>query len=240
MTVSMRVMSAGDGYKYLLKTIAAADGDRRLSTPLTRYYMEEGTPPGRWLGTGVAALGKGEIQVGDRVSEHQLQLLMGRGHDPITDEPLGRAFPTYKSQDERIEARIADLEPTMTPGAKGEAVAQIVAEETARNTRRAVAAFDFTFSIPKSAGTAARISDTSLCGAVRRYWKEVYYARTPPQGIPRRCRGRRPSRRGCAQADRGGVRDLAIPARCESRSWHGPWAKVHASLSFGALVSGDP
>ncbi len=43
MTVSMRVMSAGDGYKYLLKTVAAADGNRPLSTPLTRYYMEEGT-----------------------------------------------------------------------------------------------------------------------------------------------------------------------------------------------------
>ncbi len=38
MTVSMRVMSAGDGYKYLLRTDAAADGDRSLSTPLTRYY----------------------------------------------------------------------------------------------------------------------------------------------------------------------------------------------------------
>src|SRR5699024_11408120 len=35
-TVSMRVMSAGDGYKYLLRTVAAADGDRSLSTPLTR------------------------------------------------------------------------------------------------------------------------------------------------------------------------------------------------------------
>lgn len=46
MTVSMRVMSAGDGYKYLLKTIAAADGDRSLSTPLTRYYVEAGTPWG--------------------------------------------------------------------------------------------------------------------------------------------------------------------------------------------------
>ena len=40
MTVSMRVMSAGDGYKYLLKTVAAADGDRSLSTPLTRYFIE--------------------------------------------------------------------------------------------------------------------------------------------------------------------------------------------------------
>ncbi len=44
MTVSMRVMSAGDGYKYLLRSVAAADGDRSLSTPLTRYYAEEGTP----------------------------------------------------------------------------------------------------------------------------------------------------------------------------------------------------
>ena len=162
MTVSMRVMSAGDGYKYLLKTVAAADGNRPLSTPLTRYYMEEGTPPGRWLGAGVVALGKGEIQVGDRVSEHQLQLLMGTGHDPITDEPLGRAFPTYKSQDERLEARIADLDPTMTPGAKGEAVAQIVAEETARSTRRAVAGFDFTFSIPKSASVLWAVADAGV------------------------------------------------------------------------------
>jgi conjugative relaxase-like TrwC/TraI family protein len=162
MTVSMRVMSAGDGYKYLLKTVAAADGNRPLSTPLTRYYMEEGTPPGRWLGAGVAALGKGEIRVGDRVSEHQLQLLMGSGHDPITDEPLGRAFPTYKSQEDRIEARIAGLEPTMTPGAKGEAVAQIVAEETARSTRRAVAGFDFTFSIPKSASVLWAVADAGV------------------------------------------------------------------------------
>jgi hypothetical protein len=33
MTVSMRVMSAGDGYKYLLKSVAAGDGDRELATP---------------------------------------------------------------------------------------------------------------------------------------------------------------------------------------------------------------
>ena len=78
-TVSMRVMSAGDGYKYLLRTVAAADGDRELSTPLTRYYVEAGTPPGQWLGSGVAALGKGQLVVGDRVSEAQLQLLMGMG-----------------------------------------------------------------------------------------------------------------------------------------------------------------
>lgn len=42
MTVSMRVTSAGDGYKYLLRSVVAADNDRSLSTPLTRYYVAEG------------------------------------------------------------------------------------------------------------------------------------------------------------------------------------------------------
>ena len=37
----------GDGYKYLLRTVASADGERALSTPLIRYYAEQGTPSGR-------------------------------------------------------------------------------------------------------------------------------------------------------------------------------------------------
>jgi hypothetical protein len=40
----MRVMSAGDGSTYLPRTVAAGDGDRSLSTPLTRYHTVEGTP----------------------------------------------------------------------------------------------------------------------------------------------------------------------------------------------------
>ncbi len=155
----MRVMSAGDGYKYLLRTVAAADGDRSLSTPLTRYYAEAGTPPGQWLGSGVASLGQGQLAAGDRVSEAQLQLLMGMGRDPITGYPLGLAFPAYKSVSERIEARIVDLGPDMSPGAKGDAVAQIEAEETERGMRRAVAGFDFTFSIPKSASVLWAVAD---------------------------------------------------------------------------------
>ena len=151
MTVSMRVMSAGDGYKYLLRTVAAGDGDRSLSTPLTRYYAEEGSPPGRWLGSGVAALGGGRIVVGDQVSEAQLRLLVGMGRDPITGAPLGRAYPEYRSVAERVAARLADLDTDMGPVAKAEAVAGIEAEEAERGTRRAVAGYDFTFSIPKSA-----------------------------------------------------------------------------------------
>ena len=92
MTVSMRVMSAGDGYKYLLRAVAVADGDRSLSTPLTRYYAEAGNPPGRWLDSGLHTLGDGELREGDQVSETQLQLLVGMGRDPLTGESL--AVPT--------------------------------------------------------------------------------------------------------------------------------------------------
>ncbi|MDE0545925.1 MobF family relaxase [Microbacterium sp. C7(2022)] len=127
----MRVMSAGDGYKYLLRTVAAGDGDRSLSTPLTRYYSAEGTPPGRWMGGGLTSLG-GSIHTGDEVSERQLQLLIGMGRDPISGEPLGRAYPQYA--------------PT----------------EDAASRRRAVAGFDFTFSIPKSASVLWGVADASI------------------------------------------------------------------------------
>ena len=159
MTVSMRVMSAGDGYKYLLRTIAAADGDRSLSTPLTRYYAEEGTPPGTWMGSALSGLGDGRIGAGDEVSEAQLQLLIGMGRDPITGAPLGRAFPRYVSVTDRIGKRVSALDPGLGMGERAEQVAQIESEEAERGNRRAVAGFDYTFSVPKSVSVLWGVAD---------------------------------------------------------------------------------
>lgn len=159
MTVSMRVMSAGDGYKYLLRTVAAGDGERDLSTPLTRYYNADGTPPGRWMGSGLTALGNGQLHDGDEVTEAQLQLLIGMGRDPLTGDLLGRAYPAYKSVTERIEERVSTLDPDLGATARGRAVAAIEAEESERDTRRAVAGYDFTFSIPKSASVLWAVAD---------------------------------------------------------------------------------
>ncbi|AZZ40895.1 conjugal transfer protein [Acidipropionibacterium jensenii] len=155
----MRVMSAGDGYKYLLRTVAAGDGNRSLSTPLTRYYNAEGTPPGRWMGSGLPALGTGQVTSGDEVSEAQLQLLVGMGRDPVTGAPLGRAYPVYKTVTQRIEERTATLDQHLDPAARARAIAAIEAEEAERGTRRAVAGFDFTFSIPKSASVLWAVAD---------------------------------------------------------------------------------
>lgn len=167
-TVSMRVMSAGDGYKYLLRTVAAADGDRSLSTPLTRYYADEGTPPGRWLGSGVVGLGGGRLAVGDRVSEAQLQLLVGMGRDPVTGEPLGKAFPQYARLGDRITKRTEALPSELGPAGRAEAVAQIEAEETARGNRRAVAGFDYTFSVPKSVSVLWGVADAGTQALIAR------------------------------------------------------------------------
>ncbi|MBF4561205.1 relaxase domain-containing protein [Agreia pratensis] len=155
----MRVMSAGDGYKYLLRTLASGDGDRSLSTPLTRYYAEKGSPPGRWLGSAVSALGGGAIAVGDQVTETQLQLLVGMGRDPVTGDPLGFAYRKYPTLTERIQQRADKLDGDLGVTERAEAVAAIETEEQAKGSRKAVAGFDFTFSIPKSGSVLWAVSD---------------------------------------------------------------------------------
>lgn len=135
MTVSMKKMSAGDGYRYFMESVAAGDVDRSMATPLTRYYAETGTPPGRWLGSGVAALGSdkaGRLAVGDIVTEAQMARLAGKGIDPITGEKLGRGYPDYE------------------PG----------------SDRKAVAGYDFTFSLPKSASVLWAVGDADLQEAI--------------------------------------------------------------------------
>ena len=162
----MRVMSAGDGYKYLLRTIAAADGDRSLSTPLTRYYTEEGTPPGSWMGSALAGLSDGQIAAGDQVSESQLQLLIGMGRDPVSGDPLGRAFPRYVSVADRIEQRVNELDPELGMGERAEQNSLIEAEEVERGNRRAVAGFDYTFSVPKSVSVLWGVADAGTQGLI--------------------------------------------------------------------------
>ena len=149
-TVSMRVMSAGHGYRYLTSSVAIGDGQRQSGLPLTAYYTADGTPPGRWLGSGLAGLGDGRIRAGDVVEEAQLALLLGEGRDPITGAPLGRAYPQYLSRAERVAARVAQLDGGLDREQRAAAMASIESAEASRPTRRAVAGFDLTFSVPKS------------------------------------------------------------------------------------------
>jgi hypothetical protein len=55
--MSMHKLTAGDGYTYLTRQVAAGDGALEPGASLTAYYEQTGNPPGRWYGAGLAGLG---------------------------------------------------------------------------------------------------------------------------------------------------------------------------------------
>ena len=106
--MTVHVLHAGDGYTYLTRQVASGDHQRRRGEALADYYTAAGNPPGRWVGTGLAAMG-----VDGRVSEAQMKALFGDGLHPDADAliqetltrgmdreaavaavRLGRRFPT--------------------------------------------------------------------------------------------------------------------------------------------------
>ncbi|WP_410790573.1 MobF family relaxase [Kribbella sp. C-35] len=148
--LSIHRLTAGDGYKYLLRHIASGDVDRRLATPLTTYYTASGYPPGRWMGSGLSGLAAGQLVPGSEVSEEQMAALFGRAQDPLTGHPLGRPYPTFKTPSERIQDQIRALDPRLSETEREVEIEQIRKREMRRKTQQAVAGFDLTFSPVKS------------------------------------------------------------------------------------------
>ena len=71
--ISIRRVTIGGGYRYLINSVAAGDGNPEPSKGLAHYYASTGTPPGVFLGVGLADLdgGKG-VEQGSQVSEEHL------------------------------------------------------------------------------------------------------------------------------------------------------------------------
>lgn len=55
--MSMHKLTAGDGYAYLTRHVAAGDTGLASGQSLTAYYEQTGNPAGRWHGAGLEALG---------------------------------------------------------------------------------------------------------------------------------------------------------------------------------------
>ncbi|MEO5665937.1 MAG: MobF family relaxase, partial [Nocardioides sp.] len=77
--MSLRKLTAGDGYSYLTRQVAAHDATEKGHRSLADYYDEKGESPGRWMGSGLASLG---LQIGEAVEAPQMQALFGLGHHP--------------------------------------------------------------------------------------------------------------------------------------------------------------
>jgi conjugative relaxase-like TrwC/TraI family protein len=198
-TVSIRRISLGGGYEYLIRSVARGDGSGASSSPLTRYYAESGTPPGRFLGAGLAGLDHGVgITAGTQVSEQALFRMLGMLADPVTGEPLGRAPRVWpKSLTQRVAERTAVLPPELEPERRALEVARIEAEETEREARltRPVAGFDLTFSVSKSVSAAWAVADGATQAviyqahqdaidiAIAHAERQVFFCRSGTNGI---------------------------------------------------------
>jgi conjugative relaxase-like TrwC/TraI family protein len=161
--LTIRRLALGSGYAYLSESIAVGDGAVARGASMSAYYEASGTPPGVWLGCGLAALDEGRgLAVGSAVEEEQLYNLLGLCVDPVSGEPCGRkpnAEPP--SLAERVTKRAASLPVGLDEAQRIERVAEIETAERARAARfrPPVAAFDLTFSPQKSVSVAWGLAD---------------------------------------------------------------------------------
>lgn len=95
--MSMHKLTAGDGYAYLTRHVAAGDAGLEAGASLTAYYEQSGNPAGRWYGEGLAGLGDATrpIRAGDVVTEAAMTAVFRDGVDPLSNDALGRAYRTF-------------------------------------------------------------------------------------------------------------------------------------------------
>lgn len=80
-TATLHKLTAGDGYTYLTRQVAAGDSTELGYRSLGDYYSVKGESPGTWQGGGLTALG-----VHGQVTEQQMVSLFGQGIHPDADK----------------------------------------------------------------------------------------------------------------------------------------------------------
>ena len=95
-TMTLHKLSAGSGYEYLTRQVAALDSTEKGATALADYYAAKGEAPGRWVGGGL--MGIDGIAAGAVVTAEQMQHLFGTGADPVTGRPLGSPYRVYGNE----------------------------------------------------------------------------------------------------------------------------------------------
>ncbi|WP_415839440.1 MobF family relaxase, partial [Nocardioides zeicaulis] len=79
--MSLHKLTAGSGYDYLTRQVAALDATDKGHVGLASYYTEKGEMPGVWVGSGMAGIDG--LDAGDVVTAEQMQNLFGAGHHPL-------------------------------------------------------------------------------------------------------------------------------------------------------------
>jgi conjugative relaxase-like TrwC/TraI family protein len=76
-------LTAGSGYDYLTRQVAALDVTEKGHTGLAAYYTERGETPGVWIGSGLDGIDG--LTGGDPVTAEQMRALFGCGLHPLAE-----------------------------------------------------------------------------------------------------------------------------------------------------------
>jgi DNA primase catalytic core len=79
--MSIHKLTAGSGYDYLTRQVAALDATEKGHLGLASYYSDRGEIPGVWMGSGMAGIDG--LSPGDVVTAEQMQALFGAGLHPL-------------------------------------------------------------------------------------------------------------------------------------------------------------
>src|SRR6185436_11529655 len=79
--MSIHKLTAGSGYDYLTRQVAALDATHKGHVGLASYYTARGETPGAWTGAGLAGIDG--LAVGDPVTAEQMKALFGLGLHPL-------------------------------------------------------------------------------------------------------------------------------------------------------------
>ncbi len=96
--MSLHKLSAGDGYTYLTRQVAAQDATERGYSSLGDYYAAKGETPGVWVGGGLESLG-----VSGAVTEEQMKNLFGAGLHPDAQRLEAEAVAALPGKGRRRE-----------------------------------------------------------------------------------------------------------------------------------------
>jgi conjugative relaxase-like TrwC/TraI family protein len=84
--MSLHKLTAGSGYDYLTRQVAALDATDKGHIGLASYYTERGELPGVWVGSGMDGIDG--LDVGDPVTAEQMRALFGCGLHPLAEAGL--------------------------------------------------------------------------------------------------------------------------------------------------------
>ena len=194
MTMTLHKLSAGSGYEYLTRQVAAGDDTEIGRRGLEDYYAAKGEAPGRWTGSGL--VGIDGLESSDRVTSEHMRNLFGAGRHPLTGVALGAAYRVYDSDGGGFNAEVARRLDARSDRSTESAnrLAQVAAARSevarehfvreqgreprdarelasavarySRPQRTAVAGYDLTFSPVKSVSTLWAIAPPEIAQAI--------------------------------------------------------------------------